>query len=662
MASTRPENGAQRHEAATETDRVLLSRFVRNGDEAAFTRIVRRHSSLVFGVCHRTLRDRQAAEDAFQATFLVLARSAPRIRRRASLGSWLHGVACRVSLRSLAKRHRRRETCSPMNTITTEPTLRDVAEIYEQQLLDAELGELPEKYREPLVLHYLQGLTNQQVADRLDVSVSCVEGRLKRGRKELRLRLTRRGIELGAALAAVHLTTAAAQAGALESLITSTAHVAATHALTSTSAAAAPSEAASQLAAKEIAMLASTKTGILLTGAAAAALVVGVTVGLNSSSGVARADGPARSGTPQIETTIDVSDELAQSTTVQPAPAEPTAEDLQRTIQSLRDQISELERGRDQLAAQYQSEQATALVNLDQLSSTIAQKDQELAQQGRDIDTLRQALEDLLERAMPGGATREPAVTADEEASWDVQARDPQTRRIMAALDLETNIEFPGNPLRDVLDYISQSHDVPILLDEARLSEAGISPDEEVSLVLSGVTLQNAMEIMFNNLAGVELDYIVENQVLKITTREHADSIMETRVYSLNQLPAEYAPEDVARVIIRSIAPESWRNSVVRSEYGSGEMMEMGGGYDAGGYGMDVGMGMIQPVGGPGAASIEPLPGVLVVTQSQRVHRQIVDLLTQLKRQQEAAGSSGGGFSMEGMYGGEGLRIENWSK
>ena len=125
MANTRPENGAARNSAFAETDRALLTRFVHQGDEAAFTEIVRRHSKLVFGVCHRTLRDRQAAEDAFQATFLVLAQSARKIRRRTSLGSWLHGVACRISLRSLAKRHRRRETCSPMNSITTESALQD---------------------------------------------------------------------------------------------------------------------------------------------------------------------------------------------------------------------------------------------------------------------------------------------------------------------------------------------------------------------------------------------------------------------------------------------------------------------------------------------------------------------------------------------------------
>lgn len=650
MARTPPENGAEPDGAAAETDHVLLTRFVRRGDEAAFTEIVRRHSDLVFGVCVRTLRDRQAAEDAFQATFLVLARSAGKIRRRTSLGSWLHGVACRISLRALAKRHRRRETCSPMNTITTEPTLQDVGEIYEQQLLDAELRELPEKYREPLVLHYLQGLSNQQVADRLDVSVSCVEGRLKRGKKELRLRLTRRGIELGAALTAVHLTTAAAKAGALESLITSTAHIAASHTLTSSTAAAAPSEAASQLAAKEIAMLATTKTGIILTTAATAVIAMGVIAGLNSSQGIARAENPPGGPGTTLETTIDLATspspegiELAQS----PAPAADqaagTTADLLRTIQDLRDRLKILEEELDARSAQNQSDRVSHDAIVEELNATIAR-------QRAAMDQLRAELDSGSEPAV-AVAANESAATVEENEFWDFQTRDPQTRQIMAALGMSTTIEFPSNPLSDVVDYISLSHDIPILLDETLISEVGVTPDEEVSLVLSGVTLKNALEIMLNKL---DLDYVVENQVLKITSREHADSVMETRVYSLNQLPADYKPEDIARVIVRTIAPETWRNSVVEGwvmEEGGEAMMAGMSGYGGAESGMRE---VVEPAGGHGTGSVEHLPGVLVVTQSQRVHREIVDLLTQLKRQYEAAGAAAGEFGMEGMYGSSG--------
>ena len=655
MASTRPENGAEQNGAAADTDRVLLTRFVRRGDEAAFTEIVRRHSDLVFGVCQRTLRDRQAAEDAFQATFLVLARAARKIRRRTSLGSWLHGVACRVSLRALAKRHRRRETCSPMNTPATEPALQDVGEIYEQQLLDAELQTLPEKYREPLVLHYLQGLSNQQVADRLDVSVSCVEGRLKRGKKELRLRLTRRGIELGVALAAVQLTSAAARAGALESLITSTAHVAHVAASQTLTSVAAPSEAASQLAAKEIAMLATTKTSILLTSVVTAVLAAGLIAGLSPSARTARADTPHGQFTATLESSIGDSpstfEALAQADTTSQQPAseagEKSTERLLRTIEVLRDELKQLEAEYEFRVTQSEQGRAASQGEIDALRTTIEKQQAEIVN----------LTEELAAATAAANGRETPA--AENQSSWDFKALDPQTRQIMAALDDATDIQFPANPLRDVVDYISQSNNIPILLDENNLQEAGIGPDQEVSLVISGITLRNALEIMLNDVAGVPLDYVVENQVLKITTREQADSLMETRVYSLKHLPADYAPEDLARVIIRTVAPETWRNSVVGSDDGGGyESMGMGGaamGAYGGGEGMMYAGGGsmsegIEPGGGPGKGSIETLPGVLVVTQSQRVHRQIVDLLSQLKLQYEEMQDAVGYGEMMGTF------------
>ena len=646
MANTRPENGAERNGAAADTDRVLLTRFVRDGDEGAFAEIVRRHSSLVFGVCHRTLRDRQAAEDAFQATFLVLAQSAGRIRRRTSLGSWLHGVACRVSLRALAKRQRRREKCCPMNTISTEPTLQDVGEIYEQQLLDAELRELPEKYREPLVLHYLQGLSNQQVADRLDVSVSCVEGRVKRGKKELRLRLTRRGMELGVALTAVHLTSAAAQAGALESLITSTAHIAASQTLNSTVAAAVPTEAARQLAAKEIAMLATAKTSILVSSVAAVVITAGIVAGVNSSTQSAHADGQPglSSSLPLIDSQLDASlappvdsVELAQSGLLSGAASDDTlegeTENLQRAIQALRDELTALQMELDDRTAQQQAADAAAQDLEDDLDA-----ERELADMGGGM-------------AMAGIGGME--AMSEPYQSFDFSESDPQTQQIQAALEESVSIEFPGNALSDVLDYLSLANEIPILFDETRLADAGISADEEVSLVISGVTLQNALDIMLNNLSGVQLDYIVENQVLKITTAEQAASVMETRVYSLGQLPADYRPDEIARVIIRTIAPETWRNSVIQSEYDYGGVMDGAMG-DEDMYEL-MSMEEVQPVGGPGAGSIEPLPGVLVVTQSQRVHRQIVDLLSQLKRQYEVTRAGVGGEGMMEEYGSGGF-------
>jgi RNA polymerase sigma factor (sigma-70 family) len=228
-AGSPDESTAGRADAAS--DRDLLTRFVRRQDERAFAEIVGRYGGLVLGVCRRVLSDTHSAEDAFQATFLVLARSARKIRKRRSLAAWLHGVALRVSTRALTSQKRRRERQCEAPDVTVDP-LADITALYEQQMLDEQLQQLPDKYRDPLVLHYLHGQSQQQVADQLGLSVTALEGRLRRGRHELRRRLVRTGVGLGAALAAAHVASSTASAGSasLQPLIAATAKAAVAHA------------------------------------------------------------------------------------------------------------------------------------------------------------------------------------------------------------------------------------------------------------------------------------------------------------------------------------------------------------------------------------------------------------------------------------------------
>jgi RNA polymerase sigma factor (sigma-70 family) len=173
-------------------DSELLSHFVRYGDQDAFAQLVRRHGAMVFGVCRRLLTDADA-DDAFQATFLVLARRASAIRKQMSLASWLHGVAVRVSRRALADaaRRRRRETQVTVRTPEegSEAERRDL-----RLVLDEELDRLPEHYRAPLVLCYLEGKTLAEAALQLGCKDGTVCSRLARGRDLLRSRLERRGL------------------------------------------------------------------------------------------------------------------------------------------------------------------------------------------------------------------------------------------------------------------------------------------------------------------------------------------------------------------------------------------------------------------------------------------------------------------------------------
>jgi RNA polymerase sigma factor (sigma-70 family) len=187
------------------TDAELLKRFVAHHEEAAFTALVRRYGPMVFAVCLRIVRDAHTAEDAFQATFLVLARKAASLRQPELLGPWLYGVASRTARKAKIETARRySHERQAVRVQEVEPD--DECEREELRVvLDEEIQRLPERYRVPVVLCYLQGQTNAQAADRLGCSRGTVATLLARAREKLRRRLAQRGIGLsiGAALAAL---------------------------------------------------------------------------------------------------------------------------------------------------------------------------------------------------------------------------------------------------------------------------------------------------------------------------------------------------------------------------------------------------------------------------------------------------------------------------
>ena len=172
----------------------LLGRFVEARDPSAFEALVTRHGPMVLGTCRRMLDDPHDVDDAFQATFLVLARKAGSIQDPDRLGPWLHGVARKVAARSraLSARNRARERLGDEPTAAESPDLLEGSEV--RQALDEELTRLPEKYRAPLVLCYLEGLTHDEAAQQLRWPVGTVRSRLAGGRDRLRARLTRRGL------------------------------------------------------------------------------------------------------------------------------------------------------------------------------------------------------------------------------------------------------------------------------------------------------------------------------------------------------------------------------------------------------------------------------------------------------------------------------------
>jgi RNA polymerase sigma factor (sigma-70 family) len=178
-------------------DGQLLARFVRQRDEEAFAALLRRHGPMVWGVCRRVLADADTAEDAFQATFLVFLRKAGSIRRPDRLANFLYGIAYRTAAK--AKTRRARRQFREGQSLGEAPVMDDDAGWRElRPLLDEELQRLPEKYRAPLVLCYLEGKTYVEAAQTLGWAAGTVSGRLARARDLLRSRLVRRGLTLSA--------------------------------------------------------------------------------------------------------------------------------------------------------------------------------------------------------------------------------------------------------------------------------------------------------------------------------------------------------------------------------------------------------------------------------------------------------------------------------
>src|SRR4051794_9071029 len=209
-------------------DGELLHRWNHERDEFAFAALVQRHGGLVLGVCRRVLRDIHAAEDAFQATFLVLAKKANVVRPPGVLGPWLYGVAYRTALKARGRAFRRLEVeqdYAEQKRTEFVPVQQDTNDLL--PIIDEQLNALPEKYRRPLVLCGVQGLGKVEAAARLGLPEGTVSSRLARGREMLRDRLSRRGVIVPAAALGAFLRPSSAQAAVSPAVTTSVSEIAA---------------------------------------------------------------------------------------------------------------------------------------------------------------------------------------------------------------------------------------------------------------------------------------------------------------------------------------------------------------------------------------------------------------------------------------------------
>lgn len=206
------------------TDNELLGKYLVTGDGAAFEELVRRHSPMVFGVCKNLLFNTQDAEDAFQATFLVLSMKANSLVGQGSIAGWLYAVAVRNCFRIRRKRARSRET----EMIEDLPSLKDnepwmtISHAQESDLIHQEINRLPARYRDVIVLCHLEGYSRLQAAEFLDGTEAGIKAALSRARNLLRRRLIRRGIITTTLLGVMAGTSTAAKASIKSELIDAT--------------------------------------------------------------------------------------------------------------------------------------------------------------------------------------------------------------------------------------------------------------------------------------------------------------------------------------------------------------------------------------------------------------------------------------------------------
>lgn len=210
---------------ASQSDPQLLRQFAETRCERVFEVLVERYGPLVMAICLRTLQNQHDAEDVFQATFLVLAEKAGKIKKRESLPSWLSGVAHRLSMNLARKRHRK-DLALNAEPEAARDHFVDLQERFEAQAMDEELHALPPKYRDALVRFYFLGQTSRQIAESLGITQGAADGRIRRGRQELRVRLAKRGVALGSAMAVVALSAQSVSAAIAPTLVQSTVQVA----------------------------------------------------------------------------------------------------------------------------------------------------------------------------------------------------------------------------------------------------------------------------------------------------------------------------------------------------------------------------------------------------------------------------------------------------
>ncbi|QDS94453.1 ECF RNA polymerase sigma factor SigE [Roseimaritima multifibrata] len=585
-------------------DADLLEAWIVDQQASALTTLVDRYSVMVLSVCRRRCRSLADAEDAFQSTFLLLARDAGKIRQPERLAGWLHCVAHRVSSAIVANVKREPEpmtdpqsVADPPRLVASEP-LEQLAKRHEALVLNEELAELPAHYRSAIVLHLLEGFSIQQVADKFQTTAGSVRGRLQRGKQLLSRRLRQRGIVPIVAFAAVHQWTvsAAEAAGAsqrfsdvlaanklpappidpprldpihlpgvrlMPTILTSAAFLAGTAVL---------------------ALFWTANDGSLLNGQAAAGPPTRLAAADALTPPTVQAQFGSPSQGPSSTKVAPISGAAPGQVLPAPAVTSPPMRWEKRIVDTVPDSLfAEDIMARLDEPLGIQLPDATTLaalpnqldslppgsVILDQRGLKFAQVDSETALQANGITEempLRVALRRLLH---PHGLqaivendglliTADPAALVHQGigvSRWvnlDTKAAD----RILEQLSESADCQFYEVPLSEALTTLSAQQDLPFWIDERALEEEGLTADLPVTLTRTKTTLQNLLHELLDS---VDLTLTIEGDAFKVTTHSDAEDQLLTRIYWLEGtgIPLAQA-EEMIETIQMSVHVNSW--------------------------------------------------------------------------------------------------------
>ena len=495
-------------------DDELVAVFVRSRSRDAMETLVRRHGPMVGNLIGRMLSKNEDREEAFQATFVVLLKSASRIRKRASLGSFLYGVAFRIAKRVRQRRSDEfRKNVADGNTLTSHVSDEDpgpfelLAQRLQLEALDEELQRLPESMRAAIVAHYYSGRSVPQIADGMQLSISAVEGRIKRGKQLLRNRLAIRGVSLSATFAAIAQIPSPVSAEMIDhwchEIIASGTSFESPGANTNLSA---PSF--QQLLQGELSMqLTHRASWILWTCGicALAAVGLGILPSANDGSSLSShlAIGSA-SGT-ELETEVNM-----QTASV---PAQPPGQTQEKT----------------------QAEPGAT--NGPGTTNSPAKETVDSKEAAPPVVVWTQPTE--LPAWLEGGV-----------------AEDSKTEMIREALrGVIDEVSFNEMPLKGVIAALGKKLEFDLKLDEKSLEEESLTPDEPITLELKSISLRNAL---YHVLEPLQLEYEIDHDVLVIRSKQSIKNQLRTYDLSLI-LPDNSTVPQLVQVIEQSIAPDAWQ-------------------------------------------------------------------------------------------------------